>query len=143
MGVAFSPISAKSSVDNAIAAEGTCAGECYTRYETAKDANKCDKLWTETSLTAPAGFTEISIMEDAVASLQVIDHKLHRDLATAYSYNIYVCSHGKITVHFGFIYKNSKVRFFIICSKTFARKSIQKLLIYVLRYLDNSTTLMK
>ena len=67
--VAFSPISAKSNVDNAIAAEGTCAGECYTRYETAKDANKCDKLWTETSLTAPAGFTEISIMEDAVASL--------------------------------------------------------------------------
>ena len=67
--VAFSPISAKSSVDNAIAAEGTCAGECYTLYETAAGNSKCDKLWTETSLTAPGGFTDISTEEDAVASL--------------------------------------------------------------------------
>jgi len=67
--IAFSPISATSNVDNAIATEDACAGECYTRFQTAADADKCDKIWTEKSLTAPGGFTGISIMEDAVASL--------------------------------------------------------------------------
>jgi len=66
--VAFSPISAKGNVDNALAAEGACAGECYTQFETSEGATKCIKIWTETSLQFQ-GIADISTEEEALASL--------------------------------------------------------------------------